>query len=269
VILVGVIDDLGRVPYLCKEAVPQTVTFRVEQVLWGKWPGATIPIVYDKCSHGPLPAPPFIKGSRLIVFAHPITSNDRFSMVGGYDSYDSAVVFGNPSRRQDSSAELGLFTTTDLNMKTVLGALRSQGFAQSYVRRFVSSTSGPSGLIFLGTVEDLGHPQSVCTVLLLRYVTFRIDRVLWGAWPERNIRIAYHGRCGPSPLPSPPFTKGIQLIVLARTYKTGPDSEVSAFGGDAWDGKPAPRMGLYPVNEENIKAVERIISEVGLASSKH
>ncbi|HEY6252938.1 MAG TPA: hypothetical protein VI685_23515 [Candidatus Angelobacter sp.] len=69
VFFVGRIIDLGQPPTACREAVAQSVDFKVDSPLWGKVPKNTIRIGYINCTFEPLPSPPFTKELQWIVFA--------------------------------------------------------------------------------------------------------------------------------------------------------------------------------------------------------
>jgi hypothetical protein len=130
---------------------------------------------------------------------------------------------------------------------------------QSYVDQFISQpTSRLEGTLILdGTIVDLGKPQEVCIVSLPQDVTFRVNRVLWGEWPNPTIQVGYGG-CRIS-LPSPPFTKGTRLIVFARVQRM-PNANFLVRGNVKNVIGQEVRWGLFPATEENMRTALQAIA---------
>lgn len=111
------------------------------------------------------------------------------------------------------------------------------------------------GMIFVGVIEDLGSPLDGCLSLVSQWVTFRVQRVLLGAWTKPTIKIAYI-TCGP--LPSPPFTKGAKWIVFRPgSYFRFPDVYIKDMG-----------YGMFEPTEANIAVVLKA-TEHGAGLSRH
>jgi hypothetical protein len=68
-LLVGEIITLGPVFMgVCKQAVSETVDFKIERIIWGTPDGSQLRTGYINCTHTPLPVPPFTLNSRVIVY---------------------------------------------------------------------------------------------------------------------------------------------------------------------------------------------------------
>ncbi|HEY6970751.1 MAG TPA: hypothetical protein VJA94_16190 [Candidatus Angelobacter sp.] len=140
-------------------------------------------------------------------------------------------------------------------LSVFLGASAGDTLSTAYVQKFVAKAQAAkaSGLIMVGTIEDLGEVPGACEDLAFQFVTFRVERVLWGTWHNSTIRVGY-GNCSFRPLPDPPFKKGAKVIVFVRyTDVTFID------GGYAGDVHSAQSLGIFPPLEDNVKTVEHYV----------
>ena len=70
-LFVGEIVALGPVfQGVCKQAVNQTVDFRVSELLLGDLSGETFQNAYPNCTRQPLPSPPFALLASVILYCH-------------------------------------------------------------------------------------------------------------------------------------------------------------------------------------------------------
>ncbi|HEY6249729.1 MAG TPA: hypothetical protein VI685_07190 [Candidatus Angelobacter sp.] len=239
VLFVGRIIDLGEPPRTCREAVAQSVDFRVDGPLWGKVPKNTIRIEYINCTFQPLPSPPFAKELQWIVFAE-----------SEGNSFHAYTDIAQPELRY----ALFPFTTYNSRLVESVSYLHAHvDLTPEYVQYFAALQENHGQgdfMIFVGVIEDVGRPPGACLSLVPQFVTFRVERVLLGAWTKPTIKIGYIN-CGPEPLPSPPFTKGAKWIV----FRPGP---YCGFGSDWSD----PYMfiidigcGMFAPTEANIAVV--------------
>ncbi|HEY6970752.1 MAG TPA: hypothetical protein VJA94_16195 [Candidatus Angelobacter sp.] len=140
-------------------------------------------------------------------------------------------------------------------LSVFLGASAGDSLSTAYVQKFVAKAQAAkaSGLIMVGTIEDLGEVPGACDDLAFQFVTFRVERLLWGTWHNSTIRVGY-GNCGPQPLPDPPFKKGAKVIVFV-TY----DNDKFIYGGYGGDEYSAERIGVFPPLENNVTTVEHYV----------
>lgn len=140
----------------------------------------------------------------------------------------------------------------------LLGGKGDPELSPTYVDHFLAEPRSSTGnLILEGTITDLGKMQEVCLTSAPQVVTFRINRLLWGGWPNPTIQIGYGG-CQ-IPLPSPPFTKGARLIVFARALEPQ-RSDSPVRGNEKNIVGTGVRWGLFPATDENIHLVLQAIA---------
>jgi hypothetical protein len=91
-LFVGVIEAFGPIyTGVCKEAVSESVDFRIESVIRGEHQGSQVHAEYINCTQQPLPAVPFTLNGRVIVYCEHVPSLKCLTPVGFSEQHLATV----------------------------------------------------------------------------------------------------------------------------------------------------------------------------------
>jgi hypothetical protein len=178
--------DLGPRP--CRIGSERWITFSVAEVLFGFPPGDRVRVLYSNCGSV---APRLATGENFLVFA-----------VQGYSDGTSRAAFLQPATAE--------------NQRIARAIARS--YLDHQIVGFKSHHTNWDKLVFVGSVTDLWpKPKSqavppVCKQALPFPVSFKLDQLVFGSWPDRQVTVVFNG-CNPPP--DPPIRVDRRMIVFA------------------------------------------------------
>ncbi len=180
-LFVGEIVALGPVfQGVCKQAVNQTVDFRVSELLLGDLSGETFQNAYPNCTRQPLPSPPFALLASVILYCH-------------HHHFCLQPVPATPERVNTLRVWLAEATRPE----------DEAAFAQ--LRKAIKKATplqASRDLILEGEIariEPTGTPA--CTIAIPREVEINVSKVLFGETPAGPIQTSYGSVNCPIPLP--------------------------------------------------------------------
>jgi hypothetical protein len=186
-IFVGKITEADRGFHVCRVTCGiRWARFSVTSVTWGFTPGDDVRVAFG----GAMAPPMFSRSSDVLVFA--VES-------------DEGIV---------TSTGVLLLEPTDGNLR--MARQIAESHVQHIVANYKAHHTNWEKLAFAGTIVEL-WPQSnaspqPCKQARPFPVTFRVDQLLIGTWPDAKATIVFHG-CDPPP--DPPLRVGQNIIVLA------------------------------------------------------
>jgi hypothetical protein len=203
--------DLGPRP--CRVGGERWITFSVAEVLFGFPPGDHVRLLYTNCGNVD---PRLTTGENLLVFA-----------VHGYGDWTSAAAFLQPETAENQRIARAI----------------AESYLNQQIVKFKGHHTNWEKLVFVGTVTDLWpKPKSqavfACKQALPFPVGFKLDQLVFGSWPNKQVTVVFSG-CGPPP--DPPIRVYGRMIVLAGVARNG-----EAYGYLQW---------VLPINEvERVRA---------------
>jgi hypothetical protein len=168
---------------------PRLATFSVGKVLFGFSPGDSVKLAYDSGS----PPELFSSKSDLLVFA-----------------VNNGIWRGLGSLLQTPSPE---------NIRVAHTIATSWRYGT--IRSFETHHTDRAKIVFVGTVTGLWPERNhvlPCKETMLFPVTYKVNSLLAGSWPNPEIRVVFPDCFGP---PDPPIRIGNKMIVLASTGREG------------------------------------------------
>ena len=218
----GEITRLQVIPRrACKAGVEHRLTYRISEILWAEpdspaTSGYTVSKGFIDCTERPLSSPPFIVGTRVLVYCETklnlvclspveITNKNRMKVRSWLDELRAAE--GDPALLQIHER---LRQSDELLRKTRLGA------------QPVLNEEGGDPFLFVGQVTSVQNLSDFpnLTVLPRLEMDIAVSRVLWGSYKDTAV-IAWcnSARCGGA-------TAGETVIM--HCYAARPPTECSA-----------------------------------------